>query len=179
MTIRTTMFGCVAVGIILSAPGLHAQSAPPRGAVPACESERYLALKQKAAEERSAAEQAQFGQLDGACSVSLIAYYQREADASRGVVGNFAIERRREPAEALLYSILVPGGGQFYNRQPAKGALYFAANVAGWALLINSTKGTDAPGKSSLQRGLGIGLVVGSYWGSLFDAVRHARDLRD
>jgi hypothetical protein len=81
-----------------------------------------------------------------------------------------------------VWSLLIPGGGQFYNQQPEKGLAFLVTSVVGaYALIQASGNGRlffdahPSDDERSTIRSVAIGLIVGSYWGSLFDAVRSAR----
>jgi hypothetical protein len=153
---------------------LRSLNVPPGGA-PACEEARYRNLLAVHPANRTPAEAEELGEREEACQRTLATYMDRRPGTgilptSRGVA---AIDHRRErePAEALVWSLLVPGGGQVYNGDYGKGVLFFGANVAGWTGLYLLPWDDHLP----LRRGLLVGLIVGSYWGSLFDAVRSAR----
>jgi len=88
----------------------------------------------------------------------------------------------RDPSTALLFSMLVPGGGQFYNGEVGKGMLalggtiggivMFAANypVAGYGVAESGNAGASLAG-------LGIVLVTGIW--SMVDAPQSARRIND
>jgi len=181
---RTLAFLLLSAGFLLVPPKkAEAQTKPPPGAVPACENARYVQLRTIPYRSRTPEEAAEFAPLERACSQGLAAYYQSTAAASalRSEPLEARFVRDREPAEALVWSLLIPGAGQIYNRQPLKGVTFFVVNVVGWyALITASGNGTVLGANPSddtrrLIRGGAIGLVVGSFWGSLFDAVRSAR----
>lgn len=43
--------------------------------------------------------------------------------------------RKREPGLAILCSILLPGGGQYYNKEIGKGVAMTASSIAGWIMV--------------------------------------------
>jgi hypothetical protein len=170
------------IGLLAARPSAaEAQTAPP-GAIPACENARYLELKAIAYQDRTPEQATEFEPLHRACSQGLIAYYQYTAAMS---ARRFDLREDqfsdREPAEAMLWSFVVPGGGQFYNRQPGKGAFFLIANVVGWYTFFEASKDGEVFGsyrgddERQTIRNAATGLIIGSYLGSLFDAVRSAR----
>lgn len=168
--IRKTILG--ASLLLAAAAPTSAQTTPP-GAVPACETPRYLELKAIATTERSAEQAEEFHALDTQCSRGLIAYYQY--NASRYYRSDDPMERfdrrEREPAMALLSSMLLVGGGQFYNREPGKGILYLSLAALGAYTFL--AEGQSADGDRTL-RDAGLGLYVGATLGSMIDAVQTA-----
>jgi hypothetical protein len=76
------------------------------------------------------------------------------------------------PALAGASSLLVPGGGQIYNRRPARGAAYFLSTAAlvGGGTLFSFT-GPDDRARANVATALGIAV-----WGaSIADAVHDVR----
>jgi len=47
------------------------------------------------------------------------------------LVSNPKVTTRRNPGMAILWSALIPGGGQYYNKQYIKGAIFSALEVGG------------------------------------------------
>jgi hypothetical protein len=92
----------------------------------------------------------------------------------------------RSPAIAAMLSALLPGLGQFYNRQFAKGLLFLAgAAILGWLLMqsgdlatwLNRPPTTVPAG--SVRRVAAFGLMLlGLLLLSILDAVRGARQSR-
>jgi hypothetical protein len=83
---------------------------------------------------------------------------EEKAKAERRKEQEFRMEHP-DPDTARLYSLLLPGGGQFYNRQPVKGGVATALFVGGGLCLI---AGTYA-GQEFIQWGEAWGSLSGNY----------------
>jgi hypothetical protein len=66
---------CILMPLLLVASAVAAQGIP-RGAAPACEEERYEALRAMQATQRTATETLEYRDLDWACSQELALYYR-------------------------------------------------------------------------------------------------------
>jgi hypothetical protein len=95
----------------------------------------------------------------------------------------------KDPAAAVMFSVIFPGGGQFYNGSIGKGILFFILEVGGAVALESGAStynnchngfGSDCSSNQTLEY-VGLGVVVGSWIGSLADACgtahRHNRNL--
>jgi hypothetical protein len=89
---------------------------------------------------------------------------------AQGIVG----KSKKEPGTALLFSLLVPGGGQAYNGEWGKAALMFGGAVVGLDLLLSSVSddycGYYADDCGTSKAGIGAILYVGSILWSAIDA---------
>lgn len=89
----------------------------------------------------------------------------------------------RKPELALLYSLLLPGGGQFYNGQKKKGVILLSSAAIGVALILTSFGGVDTGTFSELivvneaNFIIGIGLAYGAWFYSWIDAPMVAHKL--
>ena len=85
--------------------------------------------------------------------------------------------RQKEPWLAFGLSLLLPGGGQFYNGQHGKGVAQLGAVVLGWGLMISAVEDNyevygdmyDPDGDDG-SAGLGILLWLGGTLWSVVDA---------
>jgi hypothetical protein len=95
----------------------------------------------------------------------------------------------KDPAAAVLFSVIFPGGGQFYNGEAGKGVLFFVLEVGGIAgselaaqdyNTCEDNIGSGCSGKQTLEY-VGVGVAIGSWIYSLVDACagahRHNRNL--
>ncbi len=95
----------------------------------------------------------------------------------------------KDPAAAVMFSVIFPGGGQFYNGSVGKGIFFFVLEVGGIVALesgasaYNSCEngfGSSCSSNQTLEY-VGLGVAVGSWIGSLVDACgtahRHNRNL--
>ncbi|MEW6051132.1 MAG: hypothetical protein AB1644_08755 [Candidatus Zixiibacteriota bacterium] len=95
----------------------------------------------------------------------------------------------KSPGSALLYSILVPGGGQLYNGETGKGLLQMGAAVVGVVLFISYLPSSDFvrddyywasygyytdEGSAVLSYG-GLAVALGASVWSIIDAPKGAR----
>ncbi len=90
---------------------------------------------------------------------------------------------RKRPGTAAALSLL-PGGGQFYLREPATGAAYMLGIVGllggGAALLSGEVALEGGASSAKVPVGLVLGIAAQNLWFySIFDAYRDARVLRD
>jgi hypothetical protein len=69
------VLACILLALLLAASAVSAQGIP-RGLAPACDGERYQALRAMQATERTAAETLEYRDLDWACSQELALYYR-------------------------------------------------------------------------------------------------------
>ena len=86
---------------------------------------------------------------------------------------------KKEPGIALCLSLLIPGAGQVYNGQPAKGILFLGGYLAGWGMLVKGFADSWNSGGSKGDEMALIGLVLGgvAYVGSVIDAPVSAGNL--
>jgi len=84
---------------------------------------------------------------------------------------------KKSGGTAFVLSLLIPGGGQFYNGQGGKGAIMLGLSVVGAALIISGSEGDpyydyyrDSNSGDETKTGLGAFLLVGSALWSLIDA---------
>jgi TM2 domain-containing membrane protein YozV len=95
----------------------------------------------------------------------------------------------KNPSSALIYSIVLPGGGQLYNGETGRGLLHLGAAAVGYALFIVFLPSTEFvaddyywasygywrnTGSPALSYG-GLALALGSTVWSIIDAPRGAR----
>lgn len=103
----------------------------------------------------------------------------RQAAASSG-------KRRRNPASAGCLSCIIPGLGQIYNGEPAKGCLQFGmfsggmtfAFFAGWAEFYNSFGGGSSDSSNAAIYGSLAVAAFGWLW-SVIDATETAKAIND
>ncbi len=80
----------------------------------------------------------------------------------------------RKPGSALFWSIVIPGGGQIYNKQAGKGLLMMASNVLGiGGMVVGFAVYEEAVWIS------GLGLYAGTWILSLIDAPIAARKINE
>jgi hypothetical protein len=103
------------------------------------------------------------------------------------LVGQPVVCCMKDPAAAVMFSVIFPGGGQFYNGSVGKGILFFVLEVGGGVALASGASnncdngfGSSCASNPTLEY-VGLGVVVGSWIGSLVDACgtahRHNRNL--
>ena len=85
----------------------------------------------------------------------------------------------RSPSTAALFSVLVPGGGQFYNGQTGKGVLMLGVAVASWGVAISGINlmNYENDGSYLLLYIAGLAGVVGTSIWSIADASNTAKAL--
>jgi hypothetical protein len=105
------------------------------------------------------------------------------------LVGQPVVCCMKDPAAAVMFSVIFPGGGQFYNGSVGKGILFFVLEVGGGVALASGASGSDncnngfgsSCASNPTLEYVGLGIVVGSWIGSLVDACgtahRHNRNL--
>ena len=94
--------------------------------------------------------------------------------------------RRREPSVAGCLSCIIPGLGQIYNGEPAKGCLQFGmfsggmtfAFFAGWAEFYNSFGGGSSDSSNAAIYGSLAVAAFGWLW-SVIDATETAKAIND
>ena len=76
---------------------------------------------------------------------------------------DYSLVPEKNPAFSLILSLMLTGGGQFYNEQNAKGAVMLGSSVVGVALLIVGLwdEGTGPDYDSSTDE-LGYTIVLGT-----------------
>lgn len=78
---------------------------------------------------------------------------------------------RKEPVLACVLSFLLPGLGQFYNGEAAKGAIMLGAGLCGMALMMSSISDELWTSRQSNEKGtLGLMIFVGAWVWSIVDA---------
>lgn len=82
-----------------------------------------------------------------------------------GTVTGQSIYQYKSPGTALLFSLLLVGGGQFYNEEVGKGFLMLGLDAASWFVYLVGI-GAEAPGLALL----GFGGMVGVPIWSMIDA---------
>ena len=102
-----------------------------------------------------------------------------------GKGGLLALEHkgsRKSPGMAVLLSSILPGGGQFYNGQPAKGFIFLGIETFGVLLAITeATKetrhqlGDEEKGGSRKNFVIGYGMAIGGWVVSIVDAYISAK----
>lgn len=104
------------------------------------------------------------------------------------------IVNAKDPSTAAIFSFLLPGLGQVYNNQPAKGAVMFATSVGGIAIaatprlrnVCGTTTALDAFGKpyqvaschterNGAMFAGGLALAGATWIYSMFDAAIYAK----
>lgn len=163
----------IAVTTLAVAAPASAQVAP---RIEKCIEPLYLELK-SAGDYRTPRQDSIFRMLDEECTDALIEYHRTMRNIPQqynrfegaNYQQNVLPHPNKLPAEALLWSAIIPGGGQFYNGELGKGAAFLLTNIAGWTGILYGDQHSE-----NWAAYLGLGLVVGSYWGSLFDGVRTA-----
>jgi TM2 domain-containing membrane protein YozV len=85
----------------------------------------------------------------------------------------------KSPTAAVLFSVLMPGGGQFYNGQTGKGVLMLGVSVASWCVAAAGISSMDYEGNgaSFLVYLVGLAGVAGTSIWSIADASNTARAL--
>lgn len=78
------------------------------------------------------------------------------------------LSEKREPATAGLFSLLMVGGGQFYNKQPGKGAFMVLGQIVVIVFIVRD----DIPWYT------GFGMPIISFFDSIASADRINRQLR-
>jgi TM2 domain-containing membrane protein YozV len=81
------------------------------------------------------------------------------------------IKSRKEPALACVMSILLPGLGQFYNGEAAKGAIMLGASVFGVVLMASAINDELWTSQDSDAKGtFGAMIFLGAWLWSVIDA---------
>jgi len=89
----------------------------------------------------------------------------------------------KNPGTALLWSLLIPGGGQFYNGQTGKGILMLGVSVASWGVyVVGAAVAANSYDDSGAAVGLlldlaGLAGVIGTSIWSMVDASNSAKRL--
>jgi len=87
--------------------------------------------------------------------------------------------KRKDPALAAIFSILLPGGGQYYNGQYMKGAVMTGVGLSSVALIVTGlmkmhdcypTEFHRCSNESDVLIGIGATLLVCDYLWSVIDA---------
>jgi len=79
--------------------------------------------------------------------------------------------KRRDPGMALFLSMILPGGGQFYNGQGGKGTFFLLAGATSAVLFVSSGPGALADlGNRSAGTKLGFYGMIGIGLWSMIDA---------
>lgn len=81
----------------------------------------------------------------------------------------------RSPNKALLYSLLFPGGGQYYNHYYFKGALLTGVAGGGITLITVGAINKDKYKNAKAMRNSGIAVLTLSSVASMLDAYISAR----
>lgn len=85
---------------------------------------------------------------------------------------------KKEPVMAFAFSFLIPGAGQCYNGQAAKGAIFFGGYLTGWGLLAKGfAESFSSDNSGNGPAGIGLVLMGGSWIISMIDAQASARDI--
>lgn len=90
--------------------------------------------------------------------------------------------KERKPGIAFLWSFLIPGAGQAYNKQYAKGGIMFTTSMAGLIWYLSGTEsGTGPSGYSYSTTGAPAALVlmIGTSLWSMVDAPLIAQKLNE
>lgn len=92
---------------------------------------------------------------------------------------NYRDYKRKEPAVSFLFSLLIPGGGQYYNGQYGKGAVMTGICIGSLAMIIAGAVETEEwygngyyhySNRSDALIGIGAAIYFGNYLWSLIDA---------
>ena len=89
--------------------------------------------------------------------------------------------KKRKPGIAFLWSLIIPGAGQFYNKQTFKGILAFSVTATGIVYLLRGGDGpppglgTSAADEKNNQFPIGAVFVITSSLFSTIDAVISAK----
>jgi len=103
---------------------------------------------------------------------------QQTAKADSALIKNDSVPlkyrglKRRDPVVATLLSVLVAGGGQFYNRQTAKGLTIVGLEVTGFVgtLYVAASNIFNNNPNSSIELGVFLPMWLGTEVYALIDA---------
>jgi hypothetical protein len=105
---------------------------------------------------------------------------QERSPSVAPVSGRTAVYRTpKDPTTAMLFSLLLAGGGHFYAGEGETGVGLLLIDLAGWVLYVKGVQRSDcsAYGGScfNTQQMLGFGLVIGSTLYGVIDGAAAAR----
>jgi len=91
------------------------------------------------------------------------------------------LEKRKNPSLSLIFSLLFPGGGHFYNGNNAKGLVFLLTRIGVVAFIITVTDnvGSEDTGTKYPLYMAGLGLVLLDVSTAMVDSNKHNKKLKE